>query len=56
MKFINYLKTIDGVSIYPLISLLMFFIFFVALLIHVARTDKKTIKTMENLPFDNNLN
>lgn len=52
MKFINYLKTIDGVSIYPLVSLLGFFIFFLALLVYVAKVDKKTIEEIKNIPFE----
>jgi hypothetical protein len=30
MKFINYLQSISGVGIFPLISLLLFFVFFAA--------------------------
>ena len=52
MKFINYLKTIDGVSIFPLISLLGFFIFFVLLLIYVVKTDNKTLDKIKNIPFE----
>lgn len=56
MKFINYLKSIEGVGIYPLVSLLIFFIFFVLLLVYVAKADKKTMEELEHLPFDNSLN
>ncbi|MBU3676913.1 MAG: CcoQ/FixQ family Cbb3-type cytochrome c oxidase assembly chaperone [Chitinophagaceae bacterium] len=56
MKFINYLKTIEGVGIYPLVSLIIFFAFFVLLLVYVAKADKKTMEELEHLPFDNSLN
>ncbi|GAH92645.1 unnamed protein product, partial [marine sediment metagenome] len=43
MKFRNYLETIAGVGIYPLISLLIFFAFFVGLLIYVWGLDKRKL-------------
>jgi hypothetical protein len=53
MKFINYLKSIEGVGIYPLISLLIFFGFFATLLYMVFRADKRAIDKIKNIPFDN---
>lgn len=53
MKFTTYLEKITDVSIYPVISLLMFVSFFVIVTLWVLRTDKKTIKHMENLPLEN---
>lgn len=53
MKFINYLKSIEGVGIFPLVSLLIFFVFFVALLVYVFRVDKSTFEKIKNIPFDN---
>ncbi|MBL7755417.1 MAG: CcoQ/FixQ family Cbb3-type cytochrome c oxidase assembly chaperone [Chitinophagaceae bacterium] len=53
MKFINYLKTIEGVGIYPLISLLIFFTFFIGLLWYVVKYDKKSIQQIKNIPFEN---
>ena len=47
------LQSIDGVSIYPLISLVVFVIFFVVMLIWMIKVDKNYIKKMENLPFEN---
>lgn len=52
MKFINYLEKISGVSIYPLTSLLIFFVFFTVLLWFVFKTDKTYLKKIENLPLD----
>lgn len=47
------LQSIDGVSIYPLISLVVFVIFFIVMLIWMIKVDKNYIKKMENLPFEN---
>jgi hypothetical protein len=52
MKFINYLESIAGVAIFPMISLFIFFIFFTVLLVYVFKTDKAHIQELENLPFD----
>lgn len=54
MKFINYLESISGVAIYPLISLIIFFGFFTVLIIWVFRADKKYIDMLKNIPVDNN--
>lgn len=54
MKFIHYLETISGVSIYPMISLMVFFLFFIVLLWFVMKTDKDYLRKIEQLPFDNN--
>ncbi len=51
MKFINYLQSITGVGIYPLTSLIMFFLFFTILTIYVVKADKKYIQKMKNIPF-----
>ncbi|KAA6439319.1 c-type cytochrome [Dyadobacter flavalbus] len=52
MKFRNYLETIAGISIYPLISLLIFFVFFVSLLVFVFRMDNKTLRKLESMPLN----
>lgn len=54
MKFINYLESITGVSIFPLTSLLIFFLFFTALGFWVLKADKKHILSMKQIPFTNN--
>jgi hypothetical protein len=51
MKFIHYLETITGVGIFPLISLLIFFVFFTVLLFWILRVDKKYISELKNIPF-----
>jgi len=52
----NLLQSIEGVEIYPLISLLVFVIFFVVILVWMFRIDKNYIKEMEQLPLDSNNN
>lgn len=52
MKFRNYLQTIDGVSIYPLIGLLIFAGIFVGLVWYLVRMDKKTIQKISNIPLE----
>lgn len=55
MKFRNYLETIAGVGIYPLISLLIFFVFFVGLLIYVWSMDKRKLDKMRNIPLNDGI-
>ena len=52
MKFINYLKSIEGVSIYPIITLLIFVTIFVLAVILVMSKDTKTINEIKNLPLE----
>lgn len=51
--FRDTLNNIEGVSVFPIFSLLVFFVFFTALGYWVFKADKKYVKHMENLPFDN---
>lgn len=51
----HHLDTITGVEIYPIISLLLFFAVFTAMLIIVLRMPKKNIDDLSNLPFDNDI-
>lgn len=53
MKFINYLTDIAGIEIFPMISLLLFFTFFITLGIYLIRADKERIKYIEALPLEN---
>ncbi|CAN5803952.1 hypothetical protein BH11BAC7_BH11BAC7_22890 [soil metagenome] len=52
MKFINYLQSITGVSIFPLISLLVFVIFFILLGIYVLKADKNRLNYIAALPIE----
>lgn len=50
--FNHYLQSIEGVGIYPIFSLLVFFTFFVVLIIWMFRADKNHMKEMSELPLD----
>lgn len=52
MKFINYLETISGVAIYPMITLLLFFGFFTGLIIYVLVSKKEKFDYQSHLPLD----
>jgi cytochrome c oxidase cbb3-type subunit 4 len=52
-KFVKkYAETIDGIQIYPLISLVIFFLFFVVLLYYVKKMDKSKAKAISRIPLD----
>lgn len=53
MKFVNYLEQISGVSIYGLLSLMIFVTFFVVMLTWVMKTDKKKLQDISRIPLDN---
>jgi cbb3-type cytochrome oxidase subunit 3 len=54
LKFIKgNLENIDGVQIYPMISLLIFFIFFIALFWWVFTAKKEHISEVSRIPLDN---
>ncbi len=60
LKFIKgHMASIDGIEIYPIISLLIFFTFFVVLFWWVFTAKKDYISTVSNLPLeddnDNNI-
>lgn len=48
----EYLQSIDGVSIYPIISLIVFILFFAIIIVWLFKVDKKYLKKMENLPLE----
>jgi len=53
LKFIKHnLEGIDGVEIYPIISLLLFFTVFVTMLVFVMKLPKKNIDEIRQLPLD----
>lgn len=56
LKFIKHHMSIEGIEIYPLISFLLFFTFFLIVLVYVFRQDKKHIKEMSNLPLEGDNN
>ena len=53
MKFSTYLEKIIGVSIYPVVSLLLFVDFFIIVTYWVYSIDKAEIQRIEKLPLDN---
>ncbi len=54
LKFVkNHMDSISGIEIYPIISLLIFFGFFVVLFWWVLTAKKDYINTVSNLPLDN---
>ena len=46
----NILQSIDNIAIWPVISFVIFFIFFVGLLLWVFTRDKEFIEKMKALP------
>lgn len=56
LKFVKgNLENIDGVAIYPIISLLIFFTFFVALYWWVFTTKKEHINEMSHMPLEEDI-
>ena len=54
-KFIKqYAETIRGIDIYPIISLFIFVLFFIAVLWYVKNMDKRKVEEIKNLPLDLN--
>ncbi|UPZ13905.1 cbb3-type cytochrome oxidase subunit 3 [Flavobacterium humidisoli] len=49
------METISGIEIYPIISLLIFFLFFVGLGVWVFSYRKEKIQEMSNIPLDEGL-
>jgi cbb3-type cytochrome oxidase subunit 3 len=48
------METIAGVAIYPILSLLIFFIFFIGLGLWVFSYKKEKIEEMRQIPLDDN--
>jgi cbb3-type cytochrome oxidase subunit 3 len=48
----DYLKAIEGIGIYQLISLLVFVPFFIGVLIYVVRMKKEHADTMSQMPLN----
>ena len=52
-KFIKqYAETIDGIDVYPIISLFIFVLFFITVLWYVTKMDKRKVEEIKNLPLD----
>ncbi|HWA06851.1 MAG TPA: cbb3-type cytochrome c oxidase subunit 3 [Ignavibacteria bacterium] len=50
------LQSITGIEIYPVIALIMFFLFFLLIVGWIFTLNKKYISRMENIPLDDNIN
>lgn len=48
----NVLQSINDIAIWPVISFVIFFAFFLGLLVYVLLVDKKFIERMKSLPMD----
>ncbi len=51
--FSKYLGSIDGVSIYAIVGLILFVTMFLGVAVWALRADKKYIGKMKNLPLEN---
>ena len=56
MKFINYLESISGVSIFPMTSLIVFFLFFILVGVKVYMMDSDSLNEIMNLPLQDDDN
>jgi len=54
MKFKNYLENITGVGVYPLISLIVFVVFFGLVSFYVIRGNKSHFERLRNMPINDN--
>lgn len=50
--FKHYFEGAENIEVGPVISLIMFFVFFIGLLYWVFKVDKNFIKKMEDMPLD----
>ncbi|MFN4298389.1 MAG: CcoQ/FixQ family Cbb3-type cytochrome c oxidase assembly chaperone [Thermaurantimonas sp.] len=57
LKFVkHHLATIDNVDIYPIISLILFGLVFIAILIKTFLADKNTMKQLSQMPLNDDPN
>ncbi|WP_430613789.1 cbb3-type cytochrome oxidase subunit 3 [Flavobacterium sp. JP2137] len=56
LKFIKHnMDTISGIEIYPIVALVIFFVFFAGLLVWVYTYKKDKIEEISHLPFEEEL-
>ena len=53
--FKHYFEQVHNIEVFPLISLFIFFLFFLGLLVWVFKADKTYIRSMEELPLNEEL-
>ncbi|MFH6985833.1 cbb3-type cytochrome c oxidase subunit 3 [Marinoscillum sp. 108] len=55
LKFVkHHMETIAGIEVFPLISLIIFFVFFLGLFIYVLRSNRKQIDEISRIPLNIN--
>ncbi|AYN68242.1 CcoQ/FixQ family Cbb3-type cytochrome c oxidase assembly chaperone [Euzebyella marina] len=55
LKFVKgHMESIEGIATYPMISLLIFFVFFALLFWWVFTASKRYVREMSELPLDEN--
>ena len=52
MKFINYLESITGIGIYPLMSFMIFFAFFLVVALYLLKAGTRHFEEVSNIPLD----
>ena len=50
--FKHYFELIEGIELYAIFSLILFFSFFILCIVWIIKLDKKYIKKMEGLPLE----
>lgn len=56
LKFVkHHLETIAGVEIYPIVSLLLFFLVFMTMVFIVMGMPRKNLEELSNLPLDSEI-
>ena len=50
----NVLQSIEGVAVYPIISFIIFFLFFLGLAVYVLVVSRQHLSTMSQLPLEDN--
>ena len=50
--FSQYLRSIDFITVYPIVSLVVFMTGFIGVVVWALRADDGYIRSMENLPLD----
>ena len=50
----NYLTSIEDVSVFPIIGLVLFFGVFLGILLWVIKKDKPSMERLANIPFNEN--
>jgi cbb3-type cytochrome oxidase subunit 3 len=54
--FKNYFKGIEGIATYPMFSLLVFFIFFIAVFVWAFKTPKASLDEVSRIPLESDDN